>query len=248
MLSKDVKTVKHDHYHSEIMKSSFAHHEEDRRIFKISWAVALYLVLGALWIPGFNFGEKVYKVDREDQVHRVVRKVLRPPVEVPIKKIVTKKTSARKVPMPDLTPNEPEPVIEPDEPEIPEVLPSEEWEIGIPDAPPTSTAEAALPRVGEIGVEAPIFTKKVIPDYPPLAERLRLTGFVILEAILRKDGSIDNIRVLRGVGEGKFGFENEAIEALKKWQFLPGKVNDRPADVEMTLKIDFHFVNGNTSS
>jgi protein TonB len=90
-----------------------------------------------------------------------------------------------------------------------------------------------------VGVEPPVFTKKVTPDYPDKAVKIRLQGYVILEAILRKDGSVDDIKILRGLGKGKFGFEEAAAQALKAWQFLPGKVNGKPADVRMTLKIDF---------
>ena len=69
--------------------------------------------------------------------------------------------------------------------------------------------------------------------------KIRLQGYVILEAILRKDGSVDDIKVLRGLGKGKFGFEEEAAKALQQCEFLPGKVNNKAADVRMTLKIDF---------
>lgn len=244
MLPKEQTKYHHDDLQFEIMESSLASSLEDRHITKVAWAIALYLVLAALWVPGFSWGEKVYKVDRETRVEKVVRKVLRPPVEVPMQKVKTNKRNARKVPMPDMTPTEPEPYIEPDEPEVPEVLPSEEWEIGIPDAPPAPTKKEVIHRVGQIGVEPPIFTHKEMPTYPHLAQRLRIRGYVILEAILRKDGSIDSIKVLRDVGEGKFGFEEEAIKSLKKWQFMPGKVNGKPADVSMTLKVDFLLVSG----
>ncbi len=50
---------------------------------------------------------------------------------------------------------------------------------------------------------------------------------------------MDDVHVLRGLGKGKFGFEESAITALKKWEFQPGKVDGVPSDVRMTLKIDF---------
>ena len=69
--------------------------------------------------------------------------------------------------------------------------------------------------------------------------KVKLQGYVILEAILGKDGDIRDIKVLRGLGKGRFGFEDAATEALKKWQFLPGRLHGKPSDVRMTLKIDF---------
>ena len=140
----------------------------------------------------------------------------------------------------DLTPDEPEPVIAfEDEPE-PDLLDTD-WEIGIPDAPPPPPRKDRIARVGQIGVEPPIFTKRVSPEYPFMALKVKVTGFVILEAVLRKNGDITDVKVLRGLGNGKFGFEERAVEALKQWEFLPGRVNNRPADVRMTLKIDFRI-------
>ena len=96
-----------------------------------------------------------------------------------------------------------------------------------------------IPRVGQANVAPPVFTKRVSPVYPERALAIKLQGYVILEAILREDGVIEDIKVLRGLGKGKFGFEKAAIEALKQWEFLPGKVDGMLSDVRMTLKIDF---------
>ncbi len=103
----------------------------------------------------------------------------------------------------------------------------------------TPTQAPIIARVGQEGVEPPVFTKRVSPEYPKRAIKIKLQGFVILEAILRKTGEVDDVHVLRGLGKGKFGFEESAITALKKWEFQPGKVDGVPSDVRMTLKIDF---------
>jgi protein TonB len=136
--------------------------------------------------------------------------------------------------------------VEPDPPPEPEVLFTDDWEIGIPDdgAIPEPPVQESIARVGQVGVEPPVFTAKVVPQYPRLGMQVKVEGYVILEAILRKDGHIDDIKVLRPLAKGKLGFEEEAIKALKKWKFLPGKVNERPADVRMTLKVDFQLARG----
>ncbi len=119
----------------------------------------------------------------------------------------------------------------------PAVLPTDDWEIGIPDGPPQPVDTTA--RVGQVGVEPPVFTKKVSPKYPKRAIKIKLQGYVVLEAIFRAEGTVEDIKVLRGLGKGKFGFEAEAVEALKQWTFQPGKVNGKPTDVRMTIKLDF---------
>lgn len=222
--------------HSAIMDMAFEEAGSDKNM-RLSFCIALYIGLIILWMPGFSFGDVVFNANKEDKTPQK-RKVLKPPPEKPLERVQTKDRKAKKMPVPDLTPDEPEPVVEPDPPPEPEILPTDDWEIGIPDGPPEPQGDT-IARVGQVGVEPPIFTRKVTPSYPERAVKIRLQGYVILEAILRKDGSVDDVKVLRGLGKGKFGFEEEAAKALQQWEFLPGKVNGKPADVRMTLKIDF---------
>lgn len=222
--------------HSAVMAIAFDDAEEGV-FMKRGLLASLLFILFIIWTPLPSFGDKVFDVATEDNKPQK-RKVLKPPPEKPIERVQTQEKKAKKVPMPDMTPDEPEPIVEPDPPPEPEVLPTDDWEIGIPDGPPEPQGDT-IARVGQVGVEPPVFTQKVKPDYPDRAAKIKLQGYVILEAILRKDGAVEEIKVLRGLGKGKFGFEDEAIEALRQWKFLPGKVNGKPADVRMTLKIDF---------
>jgi len=222
--------------HSAMMEIAFEDATSDKYI-RGSFAAAIWLVLILIWLPGFSFGDRVYEVSVEENKPQK-RKVLKPPPEKPLEQVQTREKKAKKMPMPDMTPEEPEPIVEPDPPPEPEILPTDDWEIGIPDGPPEPQGDT-IARVGQTGVEPPVFTKKVRPKYPERAIKIKLQGYVILEAVLRKDGTVDDIKVLRGLGKGKFGFEEAAIQALEKWQFLPGKVNNKAADVRMTLKIDF---------
>jgi TonB family protein len=207
------------------------------RYMRIAICAALYTLLGLIWAPGLSLGDKIFEA-RNDEQKPQKRKVLKPPPEQPLERVQTQQKKNKKMPMPDRTPDEPEPVVEPDPPPEPDVMMTDDWEIGIPDGPPQQEGDT-IARVGQVGVEPPVFTRRVSPKYPERAVKIKLQGYVILEAILRKDGSVDDIKVLRGLGKGKFGFEEEAMNALQKWEFLPGKVNGNPADVRMTLKIDF---------
>jgi len=245
---KSLVLPEHNADESEIMHAAFDTRASNR-YYRIAWCAALYLVLGLLWMPEIRGDGKIHRVSSLDN-QPVKRKVLRPPPEKPIEVVKTTEKKARKVPMPDATPDEPEPFIPPEPPPQPDVVWTDDWEIGIPDAPPAppSGQEETIARVGEIGVEPPVITQRVLPDYPTKAMKVKMTGYVILEAVLRKDGNITDIKVLRQLGRGKFGFEEAAITALRKWQFLPGKVNNHPADVMMTLKIDFTISDGGAGS
>ncbi len=73
--------------------------------------------------------------------------------------------------------------------------------------------------------------------YPSQARRMGIDGRVTLSFVIDKDGSITNIKLLRGIGAG---CDEEAIRVLKtlpKWS--PGKQRGKPVKVQMTLPINF---------
>lgn len=96
-----------------------------------------------------------------------------------------------------------------------------------------------IARVGEPGIDPPVFTHKVPPQYPHDAINHNIEGYVILEAVLERNGTVGDMKVLRGLKQGKYGFEHEAMEAVSQWQFLPAQRDGVTLDVRMTLKIDF---------
>jgi TonB family protein len=60
--------------------------------------------------------------------------------------------------------------------------------------------------------------KKVTPRYPPLMEQARITGTVVLEAIIHGDGTIGDITVKSSTNDA---FAQAAIEAVKQWRYSP---------------------------
>jgi len=82
----------------------------------------------------------------------------------------------------------------------------------------------------------PAATRKVDPKYPLQLMRENVTGTVILYAIIHADGTVGNVRVLRGVDDRLDRF---ASEAVAQWQFQPAMKNGSPVDVEATFQIPF---------
>jgi TonB family protein len=82
----------------------------------------------------------------------------------------------------------------------------------------------------------PSATRKVDPAYPLQLMHENVAGTVILYAIIHADGTVGNVRVLRGVDERLDQF---ASEAIAKWQFQPAMKNGTPVDVEATFQIPF---------
>jgi TonB family protein len=92
-------------------------------------------------------------------------------------------------------------------------------------------------RVGG-GVTPPTVVQRVEPQYSEEARKARYQGTVVLEAIVRKDGSCDIIRVVRSLG---FGLDENAMQALRQWRFRPGLRNGVPVDVSLNIEVNFNL-------
>lgn len=90
-------------------------------------------------------------------------------------------------------------------------------------------------RVGG-GISAPAVLSRIEPTYSEEARRARYQGSVILSAIVRKDGTVQILKVLRGLG---LGLDENAIEALKQWRFRPGTRAGEPVDVALNIEVNF---------
>lgn len=82
----------------------------------------------------------------------------------------------------------------------------------------------------------PMATRKVDPKYPLQLMRENVAGTVILYAIIHADGTVGNVRVLRGVDDR---IDQFASQAIAQWQFQPAMKNGTPVDVEATFQIPF---------
>ncbi len=82
----------------------------------------------------------------------------------------------------------------------------------------------------------PMATRKVDPAYPTQLMRENVAGTVILYAVIHADGSVGNVRVLRGVEDR---IDRFASEAVAKWKFDPATKDGSPVDVEATFQIPF---------
>src|SRR5579883_3239073 len=88
------------------------------------------------------------------------------------------------------------------------------------------------------GMTQPTLIYLVDPEYSEEARKARYEGVVILEAIVRRDGGIDTIRLVRSLG---FGLDQSAIEAVKKWRFRPGTKNGSAVDVPLRIEVSFNL-------
>jgi TonB family protein len=82
--------------------------------------------------------------------------------------------------------------------------------------------------------------EKADPEYPPEMIKEHVQGEVVLYAIIRKDGSVDSIQVVRGIEPP---LDRSAIAALAKWKFRPGTRAGIPVDLEAVVHIPFYYQN-----
>jgi TonB family protein len=90
----------------------------------------------------------------------------------------------------------------------------------------------------KVKLTSPVALRKVDPKYPPSAIKERIDGEVILYAIIRKDGSVDSIQLVRGIDSQ---LDLNSMEALSRWQFRPATREGQPVDIEAVVHIPFHF-------
>ena len=70
----------------------------------------------------------------------------------------------------------------------------------------------------------------------PDAIRDKVEGLVVLHAIIRKDGRVERIEVLRSLDPR---LDERAVEALGRWEFQPATRNGAPVDLEAVVHIPF---------
>jgi protein TonB len=95
-------------------------------------------------------------------------------------------------------------------------------------------------RAGSPGavLSPPVPLRKVDPKYIPSAAAERVEGRVRLAAVIRSDGRVDSVVLLRAVDER---LDRSAEEALRKWLFEPAQRGGQPVDVDAVVEIPFRL-------
>jgi TonB family protein len=89
------------------------------------------------------------------------------------------------------------------------------------------------------GVKSPVQVSWPTPPYTEEALRARIEGRVVLQAIIRKDGTVTDAKVIKKLG---YGLDESAVNTLlTKWRFKPGTRNGEPIDVISTIEIRFRM-------
>ena len=100
----------------------------------------------------------------------------------------------------------------------------------------TEALQAGDPPVRVGGnIRTPTKIRNVSPVYPAEAQAARVSGMVIIEAIIGTDGRVTDARVLRSIPM----LDEAAMEAVRQWEFTPTLLNGAPVRVIMTVTVNF---------
>jgi len=110
---------------------------------------------------------------------------------------------------------------------------------GIISAAPPPPPPPPPPTPERIRVGGSVQTAKLLaqpkPQYPPLARQARIQGTVKLEAVISKEGTVENLTVVSGHPL----LIQAALDAVRQWRYQPTLLNGVPVEVVTTVDVNF---------
>jgi protein TonB len=97
----------------------------------------------------------------------------------------------------------------------------------------------SVPKIVRVsqGVTTGLLVRRVQPTYPPLAREARIQGTVLLQAVIGKNGKIDDLQVVKGHPM----LVAAALAAVKQWRYKPYLLNGAPVEVETQITVNFNL-------
>jgi len=86
------------------------------------------------------------------------------------------------------------------------------------------------------GIEPPRLLQEVHADYTEDARRRGISGEVVLEIVVRRDGSVGDVKILHGLDTG---LNDRAVQAVRQWRFSPAQRLGTPVDVIVEVAVEF---------
>ncbi|MEP7117291.1 MAG: energy transducer TonB, partial [Acidobacteriota bacterium] len=86
------------------------------------------------------------------------------------------------------------------------------------------------------GIEPPRLLREVKAAYTDEARRANITGDVEMEITIRRDGTVSDVKIMRGLGGG---LNERAVAAVRQWKFAPARLKGTPVDVIVEVSVEF---------
>lgn len=100
---------------------------------------------------------------------------------------------------------------------------------------PVGASSAATGRVRVSADAARVISRPVQPTYPILARQMKVQGAVVLQALIGKEGGIQDLQVLSGPAI----LSVAAREAVKQWRFKPYYEAGEPVETQARITVNF---------
>jgi TonB family protein len=88
------------------------------------------------------------------------------------------------------------------------------------------------------GITPPAILREVKPDYTEEGRRREIEGDVVLEIVVRHDGTVADVTLLQGLGAG---LDQRAMDAVRQWRFSPATRLGTPVDVIVQVAVEFRL-------
>ena len=209
--------------------------EEDKSLrFSLGAAVVVHALLLLITFPQV-YTEELEEAPKKDVIKLAPTPRFRPPPIPETPKPPEPKK--RRVPIPDPDPDDPEPLhLEEDPQAVVDLPPIDTLGLSIPDKPPSKEPTGPIEVGGN--VQAPVRLTFVPPRYTELARRARISGTVLLRAVIDKDGRVSDIKVRKPL---PMGLTESAIEAVQQWEFKAATLGGKPVSVFYELSVQFQL-------
>ena len=113
--------------------------------------------------------------------------------------------------------------------------------VALPVALLAQQADSTVYKPGD-GVSLPSVVKEVRPQYTSEAMQQRIEGSVGLQCVVRPDGKVSDIKVVRSL-DSVYGLDRKAAEDDEnwtgEWANKPGRKDDKPVAVQVEIQMAF---------
>ena len=100
-----------------------------------------------------------------------------------------------------------------------------------------AAAKPAGPMRVSAGVSQGLLLSPIRPVYPQIAMTAQVEGSVVLDAVISKKGTVQNVHAV----SGPLMLRDAAIDAIRAARFQPYKLNEDPIEVQTTFTVAFEL-------
>lgn len=88
------------------------------------------------------------------------------------------------------------------------------------------------------GVTLPAVVHEVKPEYTSAAKSAGIRGSVFLKVVVASDGTVGDVQVTQSL-DTEYGLDEQAVKAMKQWEFRPGTKDGKAVPVEVAVEMTF---------